>query len=139
VARHFVANDGLYAYLYHNEHNGILWNRACPQAWQSPERADHGGDVHFAGRLRQRRLADLYISDFQKSSDHLWHNSGKEYFDEVSGHWNRYPRAKYSALAEDFRLRQRRLADILSRMDTYPEVEQVTPDIHPDRQYALPQ
>jgi hypothetical protein len=27
---------------------------------------------------------DLYISDFQKSSDHLWHNSGKGYFDEVS-------------------------------------------------------
>src|SRR2546428_1500872 len=27
---------------------------------------------------------DLYISDFQRSSDHLWHNDGKGFFDEVS-------------------------------------------------------
>jgi hypothetical protein len=27
---------------------------------------------------------DLYISDFQGSSDHLWHNDGKGNFDEVS-------------------------------------------------------
>ena len=27
---------------------------------------------------------DLYISDFQKNSDHVWRNSGKGYFDEVS-------------------------------------------------------
>jgi len=29
-------------------------------------------------------LLDLYISDFQKSSDHLWHNAGRDFFDEVS-------------------------------------------------------
>jgi hypothetical protein len=27
---------------------------------------------------------DLFISDFQKNSDHLWHNDGKGSFDEVS-------------------------------------------------------
>jgi len=29
-------------------------------------------------------LLDLYISDFQKSSDHLCHNAGRGFFDEVS-------------------------------------------------------
>jgi hypothetical protein len=36
------------------------------------------GDFDNDGNL------DLYISDFQKSSDHLWHNDGKGFFDEVS-------------------------------------------------------
>jgi len=27
---------------------------------------------------------DLYISDFQKASDHIWHNDGKGNFEEVS-------------------------------------------------------
>src|SRR5579872_3954898 len=36
------------------------------------------GDYDNDGNL------DLYISDFQLSSDHLWHNDGKAFFDEVS-------------------------------------------------------
>jgi hypothetical protein len=36
------------------------------------------GDYDNDGRL------DLYISDFQKSSDHIWHNDGKGSFEEVS-------------------------------------------------------
>ena len=36
------------------------------------------GDYDNDGEL------DLYISDFQGSSDHLWHNDGKGNFDEVS-------------------------------------------------------
>ena len=36
------------------------------------------GDFDNDGRL------DLYISDFQKNSDHVWRNYGKGYFDEVS-------------------------------------------------------
>jgi hypothetical protein len=36
------------------------------------------GDYDNDGRL------DLYLSDFQKSSDHVWHNEGKGSFEEVS-------------------------------------------------------
>jgi len=81
----FVANDGLEAYLYHNEHNGTFREIAVPSGMAY---AASGalmaamcislGDYDNDGRL------DLYISDFQGSSDHLWHNDGKGNFDEVS-------------------------------------------------------
>jgi enediyne biosynthesis protein E4 len=81
----FVANDGQPTYLYSNLHNGKFQETAetAGMAYNS-----HGqtmasmcislGDFDNDGWL------DLYISDFQKNSDHVWHNSGKGYFDEVS-------------------------------------------------------
>ena len=81
----FVANDGLNAYLYHNEHDGTfseigllsgmgLSGRGRTMAAMCISLGDYDND----GRL------DLYISDFLKSSDHLWHNDGKGGFEEVS-------------------------------------------------------
>jgi hypothetical protein len=81
----FVANDGVNAYLYHNEHNGTftevgllagmaLTGRGKTMAAMCMSLGDYDND----GRL------DLYISDFQKSSDHIWHNEGKGSFEEVS-------------------------------------------------------
>jgi enediyne biosynthesis protein E4 len=81
----FVANDGQPAYLYENLHNGKFREIAetAGMAYNS-----HGqmmasmcislGDFDNDGWL------DLYISDFQKNSDHVWRNSGKGYFDEAS-------------------------------------------------------
>jgi hypothetical protein len=81
----FVANDGQPAYLYQNLHNGKFREVAetAGMAYNT-----HGlmmaamcislGDFDNDGWL------DLYISDFQKNSDHVWRNSGKGYFDEVS-------------------------------------------------------
>ena len=81
----FVANDGLPAYLYQNLHNGKF--------------QEIGENAGMAFSMRGQTMAamcislgdydndgwlDLYISDFQRNSDHLWHNSGKGYFDEVS-------------------------------------------------------
>ncbi len=81
----FVANDGMNAYLYHNERNGTftevgllvgmaLTGRGKTMAAMCMSLGDYDND----GRL------DLYISDFQKSSDHVWHNDGKGFFTEVS-------------------------------------------------------
>ena len=54
----FVANDGLEAYLYHNQHNGTFKEIAVPSGMAlTGERRHHGRDVHLARRLRQRRLS----------------------------------------------------------------------------------
>jgi hypothetical protein len=71
----FVANDGIEAYLYHNEHNGTF-TEIAPITGIAYGR--HGktmaamcmslGDYDNDGWL------DLYVSDFQGNSDHLWRN-----------------------------------------------------------------
>ncbi len=81
----FVANDGLNAYLYHNEHNGTF-KEVGPEAGVAytgqgklmAAMCISLGDYDNDGWL------DLYISDFQGSSDHIWHNDGKGLFTEVS-------------------------------------------------------
>ena len=81
----FVANDGIEAYLYHNQHNGTF--REVGTTAGIAYNASGGtmaamcislGDYDNDGNL------DLYISDFQLASDHIWHNDGKGFFDEVS-------------------------------------------------------
>ncbi len=81
----FVANDGQPAYLYQNLHNGKFRETA--------EVAGMAYNLHgqmmasmciSLGDFDNDGWLDLYISDFQKNSDHVWRNSGKGYFDEVS-------------------------------------------------------
>jgi len=81
----FVANDGLSAYLYHNEHNGTFTETGLLSGMALTARGKtmaamclSFGDYNNEGRL------NLYISDFQKSSDHVFHNEGKGTFAEVS-------------------------------------------------------
>jgi len=81
----FVANDGLEAYLYHNQHDGTFKEIAVPSGMALT--GDGGtmaamcislGDYDNDGYL------DLYVSDFQLASDHVWHNDGKGFFEEAS-------------------------------------------------------
>lgn len=81
----FVANDGINAYLYHNDHNGKFTESALltgmaltGQGKTMAAMCISLGDYDNDGWL------DLFISDFQKNSDHVWHNDGKGSFDEVS-------------------------------------------------------
>jgi enediyne biosynthesis protein E4 len=80
----FVANDGISAYLYHNEHNGTFKEEGSMtgMAFTSAGLTMAAmcislGDYDNDGWL------DLFISDFQGSSDHIWKNDHGD-FDEVS-------------------------------------------------------
>ena len=65
--------------LYRNDGNGFLHPCDAGGAQIMAAMCISLGDYDNDGWL------DLYISDFQKSSDHLWHNGGKGFFDDVSG------------------------------------------------------
>jgi len=81
----FVANDGINAYLYHNEHHGTFEEIGT----QNGIGLASGGYAMAAmcislGDYDNDGALDLFISDFQGNSDHLWHNDGKGFFDEVT-------------------------------------------------------
>jgi enediyne biosynthesis protein E4 len=81
----FVANDGLPAYLYRNERDKTFKEIAAPSgmAFSASGSLMAAMCISFGDYDNDGEL-DLYISDFQGSSDHLWHNDGKGNFDEVS-------------------------------------------------------
>ena len=81
----FVANDGLAAYLYHNEHGKSFKEIAAPSGMAFSASGSLMAAMCISlGDYDNDGALDLYISDFQGSSDHLWHNDGKGNFDEVS-------------------------------------------------------
>jgi hypothetical protein len=129
----FVANDGLNAYLYHNEHNGkfdeigtisgmALAARGSTMAAMCISLGDYDND----GAL------DLFITDFQQNSDHLWHNDGKGNFDEVSDQAGiTLPtRGVLGFGGGFFDYDNDGLLDLfVANGHVYPEVEQVSPDV----------
>jgi enediyne biosynthesis protein E4 len=129
----FVANDGLNAYLYHNERNGTfdeigtisgmaLASRGNAMAAMCISLGDYDND----GNL------DLFITDFQRNSDHLWHNDGKSSFDEVSDQAGiTLPtRGVLGFGGGFFDYDNDGWLDIfVANGHVYPEVEQVTPDV----------
>ena len=81
----FVANDGLNAYLYHNDRNGTFSEVALLAGMALTGRGKTMAAMCISlGDYDNDGLLDLYISDFQKASDHIWHNEGKGQFEEVS-------------------------------------------------------
>jgi hypothetical protein len=130
----FVANDGLNAYLYHNERNGTFkeMGLVSGMAVNAQGRVMAAmcislGDYDNDGEL------DLYISDFQRSSDHLWHNEGKGFFDEVSDQAGitRPTRDVLSFGGGFFDYDNDGWLDIfIANGHVYPEVEQATPGTH---------
>jgi len=76
---------------------------------------------------------DLYISDFQRSSDHIWQNDGKGFFDEISDQTG-LTRATHDVLSFGggfFDYDNDGWLDLfIANGHVYPEVEQATPGIH---------
>jgi len=130
----FVANDGLNAYLYHNEHNGTFTEEGLlsgmaltRQGLTMAAMCISLGDYDNDGWL------DLFISDFQNASDHLFHNTGKGGFEEVSD------AAGITAPTRDrlgfgggfFDYDNDGWVDLfVANGHVYPEIEQASPGIH---------
>ena len=129
----FVANDGLYAYLYHNEHNGTFVEQGLPAGMAVAGQGQIMAAMCISlGDYDNDGWLDLYISDFQKSSDHLWRNSGKGYFDEVSGPAGiTIPTREVLSFGGGFFDYDNDgwLDIFIANGHVYPEVEQVTPEI----------
>lgn len=86
----FVANEGSPASLYRNHHDGKFTNVAMPAgiALSASGGAMAAMCIAFGDYDADEHL-DLFISDFQDSSDHLWRNhvsrnSQDTFFEEVS-------------------------------------------------------
>lgn len=81
----FVANDGLDVYLYHNEHNGTFKETALTSG---VARSANGNTIAAMclsfGDYDNDGLLDLYISDWQGAGDHIWHNDGDGFLEEVT-------------------------------------------------------
>jgi enediyne biosynthesis protein E4 len=130
----FVANDGIDAYLYHNEHNGkfkeegsVTGMAFTGQGLTMAAMCISLGDYDNDGWL------DLYISDFQGSSDHLWKNDGKGEFDEVSERvgLTMPTRSVLSFGGGFFDYDNDGWLDIfIANGHVYPEIEQLFPDVH---------
>jgi hypothetical protein len=129
----FVSNDGIEAYLYHNLHDGTF------------ESVGPTSGMAFSGEGNQMAamclsLADykhegflsLYVSDFQMMGDHLFHNTGKGYFDDV-GFEAGITEPTKSVLSFGggfFDYDNDGWADLfITNGSVYPEIEQVTTDI----------
>ncbi len=81
----FVANDGIAAYLYHNNGNGTFKELGMMSGMAvSAEGNAMAAMCMSLGDYDHDGFADVYISDFQMVPDHIWHNDGKGYFDEVT-------------------------------------------------------
>jgi hypothetical protein len=81
----FVANDGIEAYLYHNNHDGTFKDVALTSGIAlTADGSPMAGMCIAFGDYNNDGNLDLLITDFQMATDHLWQNDGKGFFDDVS-------------------------------------------------------
>jgi hypothetical protein len=130
----FVANDGLSAYLYHNQHDGTFKEEGAltgmaytGQGLTMAAMCISLGDYDNDGWL------DLFISDFQGSSDHIWKNDGHGLFDDVSDLVGiTVPTKRVLSFGGGFFDYDNDgwLDLFIANGHVYPEVEQVTPEVH---------
>ncbi|MGA2599388.1 MAG: CRTAC1 family protein [Bryobacteraceae bacterium] len=81
----FVANDGLDVYLYHNERNGTFKEMALTTGVARSANGNTMAAMCLSfGDYDNDGFLDLYISDWQGSGDHIWHNDGQGFLEEVT-------------------------------------------------------
>lgn len=130
----FVANDGMEAYLYHNDHNGTFSEIALSSGMAlTGDGARMAAMCMSLGDYDNDGQLDLYISDFQLASDHLWHNDGKGFFEEVSDSAGiRQPTKNVLSFGGGFFDYDNDgwLDLFIANGHVYEEVEKTNPDIH---------
>jgi enediyne biosynthesis protein E4 len=130
----FVANDGLTAYLYRNQHDGTFKEIGGLTGMAYNERGGVMAAMCISlGDFNNDGWLDLYISDFQRSSDHIWQNDGNGFFDEVSD-LSGITRATHDVLSFgggflDYD-NDGWIDLFIANGHVYPEVEQATPGTH---------
>jgi hypothetical protein len=81
----FGANDGVPSYLFHNDHNGKFTEVGITSGMATTARGNVMAAMCISlGDYDNDGWLDLYISDFQKASDHIWHNDHQGDFWDVS-------------------------------------------------------
>jgi len=81
----FVANDGVRAFLFRNRRDGTFEETAGITGMAYSQTGQPMAAMCISlGDYDNDGLLDLYISDFQGSSDHVWHNDGNGFFSETS-------------------------------------------------------
>ena len=81
----FVANDGMPAYLYHNQGGKFSEIAASADMAYSMDGKEMAAMCISLGDYDNDGWLDLYISDFQGYGDHLWHNDHHGHLHEVTG------------------------------------------------------
>jgi hypothetical protein len=130
----FVANDGLNAYLDHNERNGKFEEVGIISGMGLTARGSTMAAMCISlGDYDNDGWLDLFITDFQKNSDYLWHNNGKGSFDEVRDQAGiTVPTRDVLSFGGGFFDHDNDgwLDLFIANGHVYPEVEQVSPDVH---------
>ena len=81
----FVANDGMPSYLFHNDHNGKFTEIGMQAGMALAGLGNTMAAMCISlGDYDNDGWLDLFVSDFQESSDHVFHNDGKGGFWDVS-------------------------------------------------------
>ena len=81
----FVANDGVRAFLFRNKRDGTFEETAGIAGMAYSQSGQPLAAMCISlGDYNNDGLLDLYISDFQGSSDHVWRNDGSGFFSEAS-------------------------------------------------------
>lgn len=130
----FVANDGIEAYLYHNNHDGTFKEVALNSgiALTSDGSPMAGMCIAFGDYNNDGNL-DLLITDFQMATDHLWRNDGTGFFDDVSERSGiaRQTRQVLSFGGGFFDSDNDGWQDIfIANGHVYPDVEKTDPQVH---------
>lgn len=130
----FVANDGLEVYLYHNEHNGTFKEVALTSGIARSANGNTMAAMCISlGDYDNDGLLDLYISDWQGSGDHLWHNDGDGFLEEVTDRAGlSAPTARFLSFGGGFfdYDNDGRLDLFIANGHVYQGVERTSPNIH---------
>jgi hypothetical protein len=130
----FVANDGLEAYLYHNNRDGTFTEIGLSSGMAlTSDGATMAAMCTSLGDYDNDGNLDLYMSDFQLASDHLWRNDGRGFFQEVSESAGvREPTRNVLSFGGGFFDYDNDgwLDLFIANGHVYEEVEKTTPDIH---------